>query len=688
MAGLRIGPWRLERELGRGGMGSVWLAERVEGDFAQQVAIKLIRPGYEKGQLVERFAAERRILAALVHPAIARLYDGGTTGDGRPYFVMEYVEGRTLTELGAELPIARRLELFLDVADAVAYAHRNLVVHRDIKPGNILVGANLEPKLLDFGIAKLIDPERNLAQTINAFAFTAEYASPEQVMGQAITTATDVYGLGAVLYELLTGKKAQPVETQSPAAIYRAACITEPQRPSLAAPANRRELAGDLDAIVMMALRKEPERRYASASELAEDLRRHLAAEPVRARQGTLSYRAGLFARRNKVVAAAGFLIALSLLVGILATSWQARERAKEAQRAERRFAQVRNLATRFLFDFDRAIAKLPGSTEARNLVVATAVESLDGLAADSVDDVGLELELARAYTSLGRIQGSIDSKNLGRREDALASLRKALALSERLVAADPKVEHREILAQTRLELGTVLTSMHRREEALSELRQAVEITRGLIVGGNDWQQRLHTSSLMRLSDLLREGGDYQEARQLLEEVRSNSPQPPVTALARLGLVCRESGDLEAAKSFFEQALVALSKERNPAQDTECWLDSDLARTFYSPDKPSLDRPVEAAELALKSVACGQALVALDEKNVSGHLVTIEALGVAAGIVTSMDRGQALALYDQAEKAIARLESFAPQALDFAAERRKLAAAKAAYTQEAPRRAL
>ncbi|HYX20247.1 MAG TPA: serine/threonine-protein kinase, partial [Thermoanaerobaculia bacterium] len=302
----RIGSWEIERELGHGGMGTVYLAARSGDGFRQTVALKVVRRGMDTDFVLQRFRGERRILAELDHPGIARLLDGGSTEGGAPFFVMEYIDGRHLLEeaRARDLSLRERLRLFLPVCDAVAYAHRHLVVHRDIKPSNVLVTADGVPKLLDFGLAKLLRPDGEGADGRTETALrllTPDYASPEQVRGESVTTATDIYSLGVVLYELLTGQRPYRVTGRTPEAIARAVCEEEPARPSAASAA----LRGDLDNVVLMALRKEPDRRYASVEQFAEDIRRHLDGRPVSARKDTLRYRAGKFVTRHKASVAA-----------------------------------------------------------------------------------------------------------------------------------------------------------------------------------------------------------------------------------------------------------------------------------------------------------------------------------------------------------------------------------------------
>jgi serine/threonine protein kinase len=346
--GERIGAYRVLGELGRGGMATVFLAERADGAFRQQVALKLLRSGAGGEEAVRRFAQERQILATLDHPAIARLLDGGVDGRGRPYLVMEHVEGRPIDRHCEEnhLSVDRRLDLFTRVAEAVFYAHRNLVVHRDLKPSNIFVtDAGLEGgqvKLLDFGIAKLLDPAlagpyAAAATRTVARVMTPEYASPEQVRGEPVTTASDVYQLGLLLFELLTGERACRLKNATFGEAERAICGEPPRRPSsvVAGPLARR-LRGDLDAIVEKALRKEPGLRYPSPGPLIDDLERHRSGRPVRARQGTFGYRARKFVSRHRFGLAAAALLALLLAGSAVTATLQARRIAREAATAER----------------------------------------------------------------------------------------------------------------------------------------------------------------------------------------------------------------------------------------------------------------------------------------------------------------------------------------------------------------
>lgn len=320
--GQSFGAYRLVRELARGGMGAVYLAERVDGAFEHRAALKLIKRGMDTDLVLDRFRAERQILATLEHPNIARLLDGGSSADERPFFLMEYIDGRTIDQYANEhgLSIRDRVALFLDVCSAVVYAHRRLVVHRDIKPGNILVTNDGVVKLLDFGIAKVLDPDADeTTGTITAARLlTPEYASPEQIDGRHATVRSDVYSLGVVLYRLLTGESPYRLDSRDPASVANAVRSSDPERPATL----RRELRGDLDTIVMMALRKEPDRRYQSVAELADDLRRHLDGQPILAKRDRLAYRASKFIRRNRAPAAASLAAAAAVALAVAAWRW------------------------------------------------------------------------------------------------------------------------------------------------------------------------------------------------------------------------------------------------------------------------------------------------------------------------------------------------------------------------------
>ncbi|MFN8587926.1 MAG: serine/threonine-protein kinase [Candidatus Eisenbacteria bacterium] len=498
--GARFGAWSVVRELGSGGMGVVLLAERRDGGFTQRGALKLVRSSLPTAELVARFVRERRILARLEHPGIARLLDGGATPGGLPWLVMEYVEGEPLYEYCTRraLGVRERLELFLQVCAAVHHAHQQFVLHRDLKPGNLLVTADGSPRLLDFGIAKLLaDDDASDAGTRTALApMTPEYASPEQLRDAPATLASDVFALGVLLYELLAGARPWP-EAGGRTERARAVREREPERPSRATvaaasdapsrlPAPPRDggarLAGDLDNIVLKALQAEPARRYASAAELADDLRRHLAGFPVHARPDSFGYRARKFVGRNRVAVAAGAFAVLALLAGTAVATWQAARAREQAALATRRFADVHALTRSLLFDVNDAIAELPGATPARELIVARAAEYLARLRADAGADTALTLDLAQAYLRLGTIQGQPWRANVGRAEDAQRSFAAARELLEPLARVrtnDTRVLFSLMDACNRISLWDLEHS--RADEALALQERAVELNRRLV---------------------------------------------------------------------------------------------------------------------------------------------------------------------------------------------------------------
>ncbi len=466
--GRRIGAYKTIELIGVGGMGEVYRAFRADDHYRQDVALKVVRAGQDSGFIVTRFKNERQILASLEHPNIARLLDGGTVEEGAPYLVMELIEGQPIGQYcdSRRLSISDRLALFTQVCAAVQYAHQRLIIHRDIKPSNILVTPEGVPKLLDFGIAKVLgtDLESQATETLTAFrVLTPGYASPEQIRGEPVTTASDVYSLGVVLYELLTGCSPYPATTRAPQELLRSICELEPEKPSavidkrspngslptveeLSEERNtspvklRKRLKGDLDNIVLMALRKEPSRRYASVEQLAEDIRRNLATLPVVAQKDTARYRVSKFVARHRGGVLAAVTVALALVAGLVITMW-------EAKLANRRFNDVRSLTNSLIFDVHDSIKDLPGSTPAKKIIVDRALQYLNVLARESAGDVGLQRELASAYEKLGSVQGDYLENNLGDAEGTLTSYKKALELRKQIESRSPDWDDRIALA-------------------------------------------------------------------------------------------------------------------------------------------------------------------------------------------------------------------------------------------------
>jgi tRNA A-37 threonylcarbamoyl transferase component Bud32/tetratricopeptide (TPR) repeat protein len=539
--GRRLGPWRISGILGRGGMGAVFEVRRDDGMFQQRAALKMIRADVDSELGRRRFVDERQILAHLNHPNIARLLDGGESEDGIPYLVMEAVDGQPITKYCDEhdLSLDARLRLFATVCRAVHFAHTHLVVHRDLKPSNILVGADGKVTLVDFGIAKLIDPGAARAETLlGEVALTPDYASPEQVRSEPATTVTDVYSLGAVLYELLTGHPAHAFESYSLPEFTRVICEVDSRQPSAVAPPRlQRRLRGDLDNIVLTALQKEPGRRYSSAEQFAEDIDRYLSGRAVHARGSSWRYRAGKFIARNRVGVAAALLIFVSLLGGIAGTIWQAR-------RAERRFQEVRKLANTFLFTFHDAIRDLPGSTPARGLIVKTALEYLDNLANDSKNDAALQMELAAAYEKVGDVLGNPSNPNLGRTDDALKSYQKSLQL--RLDASDGAIDRADegrAVLQSHLKIADILIGAGRTDESEPHTNSALALARKFGTRNDLLQVHRRQGELaMRRGDLASAEKAYVAAVTIAREDARQQPGLDSSALvasvaSRLGYV-------------------------------------------------------------------------------------------------------------------------------------------------------
>jgi len=467
LIGKRIGSYEIVRELGRGGMGAVYLAQRADEEFRKQVALKIIKRGMDTESILRRFMIERQILANLEHENIARFLDGGTTEDGLSYFVMEYIEGEPITKYSEahNLNTTERLELFQKVCAAVQHAHQNLIVHRDLKPSNILVTEAGVPKLLDFGIAKILSSDGagdTTEQTASALRLmTPEYASPEQLRGQPITTSTDVYSLGIVLYELLSGHRPFRFPNRSPEEIVRVVLTAEPSRPSDAvtnyeAPRTtdatglnstsarqpvpgqleklRRRLLGDLDNIVLKALRKDRERRYSSVQEFSEDIRRHLHGLPVSARPDAFGYRAGKFIQRHRTGVAIAALVMVTLLSATLVTSWQAYVARREHAKAQLRSAEQRKFASSLINEVQTSLKEVPHSLTAQRLLAQKSLEYLNNLARDAGDDPQFLGELADAYRNLGYLQ----AWSLQDNPHALISFDRAIDLARRRLVIEP----------------------------------------------------------------------------------------------------------------------------------------------------------------------------------------------------------------------------------------------------------
>jgi non-specific serine/threonine protein kinase/serine/threonine-protein kinase len=577
LIGERIGPYRIVELLGEGGMGAVYRGVREDGDFHQQIAIKLVKRGMDTNAILRRFRAERRILAKLDHPNICKLLDGGVTHDDLPYFVMEYLQGTPIHIYCQQrrLTVPERLNLFMQVCGAVEYSHRNLVVHRDLKAKNILVTEEGIPKLLDFGIAKLLDRDSSTQPDPTVAAdrlFTPDYASPEQIRGESITTAADIYSLGVLLYEVLTERR--PFQLTGLPQSEMARIITEQDPPKASTVAARdvaRHLAGDLDTIIQKAMHKSAGRRYGSAEQIADDIRRHLEGHPVQARGDTWGYRAAKFFQRNRALVLAGALALLGLFAGGLAAAWQRGVAISKEQEARKRFGDIRELANSFLGELDDELERLPGATTAREMLAKKVLVYLDGLAKDQVGDAALQRDLATAYERLGDVEGGPTVSNLGHTDAALDAYGKALSIFDRLARTHPgDVQFMKDQTRAFSKMGDIKSLMGDLPGALEfEMRSRQVREEWLKTHPDDrMTRRLLAANLQSIGGLLDQMGRSEEALPvrrsalyILEEVSAAGPVDTNLRLAlalahkRLGRTLHRTKRYSDAIPAYEKAL-------------------------------------------------------------------------------------------------------------------------------------
>jgi len=565
-----VGSYELLRELGRGGMGTVYLAKRTDEVYDKDVAIKLVTPGMDTDFLLARFKRERQVLGSLEHPNIARLLDGGTAQTGEPYFVMEYIPGVPITQFCLEknLSTADRLRLFLPVCAAVTYAHSRFVVHRDLKPGNILVEENGTPRLLDFGICKLLmsdplEPADTMTQGMGMM--TPDYASPEQVRGEPITVASDTYSLGAVLYELLTGTRPHRIGKYTPLELERAICETATVRPSAVKP----ELRGDVDNILMRAMAKEPARRYGTVEQFAEDIRRFLDNRPVVAASDSIWYRTRKFVDRHQRL-----VVATSLVVAVLSAGLVYAERQRRL--AENRLQEVRQLANRFVFDVHDAVRDLPGSTNARKLIVTTGLEYLERLSADAKSDPTLARDLAAGWLRIGDVQGWVFGSNLGDTQGAEKSYIRAQELGD---AAGDR-EGAAVAAEAIRHRGDVAHYTSKLPDAQKHFDEAIRRIRKLLEEGGDRKvlallagAELAASRNERLLDKIDASlASAQQAEQVYRSLALVEPDnlewkmSVAAASAGVGMALARQGKLQDARDQYTKGVIALTEavEKDP----------------------------------------------------------------------------------------------------------------------------
>jgi serine/threonine protein kinase/tetratricopeptide (TPR) repeat protein len=714
-AGKKIGTYQVIRQIGVGGMGAVYLAVRADDTFNKKVAIKLVQTGIDSQEILQRFRHERQILATLDHPNIAKLLDGGTTEQGLPYFVMDYVEGRRIDEYceSHKLQISERIRLFRDICSAVQYVHQNLVVHRDLKPSNILVTPEGEAKLLDFGIAKLLKAELFTsvmdATRVEFRLMTPGYASPEQVRGEPVTTASDVYSLGVILYELLTSHRPYRVNTDSPAEMLRAVCDQEPEKPSgvilrteearhtkkmltpdiVAAGRGtlpdklKKQLSGDLDTIVAKALRKEPQRRYASVEQLSEDLRRHLQGLPVSAHRDTWNYRTSKFIGRHKAGVSAAVLIAILLVGGVLATTWQARVARAERANAQRQFNDVRKLTTSFLFEFHTAIQNLPGSTPARKLLVQRALEYLSKLAQQAHGDSGLQRELAEAYLKVGDVQGNPYMGNLGDTEGAVQSYQQAMQISQSLVQANANdTGARRYLARSYKSLGEVLPILGKPTEGLADLRKASELLEAMTTAdptNEDMRGELANcyqamgdleghSGLQNLGDAAAALASYKRGlaiyqAQVSRNVNNQQAHRGLAVLGiRIGDLAMARGDREEGINQYRNALGML-EEVSASDPTNADIRRLLALGYQKVGSAQEDsNPKEALASYAKAASINEVLMRSDPDNAQASMALAITLRYTGDLQAKLgDHRNALANYERVLQILWRLAAAEPR---------------------------
>lgn len=681
LAGQAIGAYTLKSLIGEGGMGSIWLAKRSDGRFERRAAVKFLRASVQGRRGAERFKREGAILARLVHPHIAQLLDAGVSSTGEPYLVLEYVEGEDIVEYcnHRRLSVEARVRLFLDVLAAVAHANANLIVHRDLKPSNVLVTANGQVKLLDFGIAKLLENEgaegnATLLTREGGGALTPQYAAPEQLTGGPVTTATDVYAAGVVLYALLTGRHPVGPASHSTADLIKSIVEVNPPRASDAAVANgknsahalanqratspdrlRRLLRGDLDTIIAKALKKNPQERYPSAAALAGDLRCHLGHERVSARPDTLTYRTAKFLRRYWLAVSAASLIMLSLATGIYIAN-------RERIIAQDRFAQLKQLSSH-IFDLDREIRDLPGSTHARQRLVSMALEYLDGLAAHTRGNVDLTEDLAEGYWRAGRIQGVPVELNLGEPTKAEASLKRADELIDIVLSSrpnDPKAllvsanvaNDRMILAQEAGKNDDALAYAHK-----SASRADAFLRRGS-AGNSDRIAAARIYGNIALADINMHL--YAQAIPYAKrsvEITCGIPSARYRVAQGLSLLAnaqRYEGDLDRALKNIQEAR-KIAEDAAYQNPTERAIDEYgiLLREGYILDEGSgvsLDRPRDAVEPLQKAFNMEDKLAHEDPSDaVSRDRVVTSGLALG-NVLREWDPQGALAVYDRALK--------------------------------------
>lgn len=721
----RVGPYKVHHELGRGGMGTVYLATRDDDTFHRRVALKLLRKGMDTDDVLKRFELERQVLTALNHPNIARVYDAGQSADGRPFFALEYVEGLAI-DLYCDrnrLSTDQRLKIFGKVCAAVHHAHKNGIIHRDLKPANILVSKEGEPKLLDFGIAKLVNPDLagvTLVTGPELRVMTPEYASPEQVSGEPLTTASDVYSLGVLLYQLLTGHRPYSFKTRVRDEIVRVVQEVEPAAPSTAVTkvqtitaddgttrtitvddvaktrderpdALQRRLRGDLDNIVLMAMHKSPAKRYESAADFAQDLERHLEGFPVSARPRTFAYEAARFVRRHRGPVAAATAVLAVAMIGAIAVSWQVNKRAKDRALAEqlskqvaeqdRRLLATRNFAGQLIEDLQKRLQRADGSLAAREALARASTRTLDYLASEFPEDSELGFYRAQAWRRMGEVQGGRGSNlnQLDQAGESFAAASKqldaiqsgAIPPATLLAARAGLLVEQADLARRRGDRQTAADLLARCDKLLDAAQPDVAESRDVMI------ERSH---LLLAQSVLKQGmGDLPAARSLasrslevrqsvLRSTRPDTPQARVlamrdvsVALSRLASIEASAQDSKAQRQFLLDSL-AIRAELAAMPESDQTARRDLAMAqremaFWIIDHAPQDRD-QALDLLEKSLAGLRALQESSPDDLRARADFGEALNSLAELQLSVDPVKARVFAQSAAESFATLTTF------------------------------
>ncbi len=589
--GERLGPWQIVAPMGAGGMGDVFEARRADGSFEGRAAVKLLKRGLDSVGVLQRFNQERQSLARMQHPHIATLLDAGLSADGLPFFVMEYVDGRAIDVAAAGVTVKERLALFLQLADAVAYAHRNLLVHRDLKPGNVLVTSQGQVKLLDFGIAKALDPSElsddSMGNTTEGTQrpFTPQYASPEQVRGERVSTSTDIYSLGVLLYQLLTGLRPTGRSATTPAEMARSVLEEEPPLPSSLSPqlvqdahwlATRKHLKGDLDNILLMALEKPIERRYSSVEAMAQDVRNFLSGHPVSARAKTWGYVTVKLIRRHRLAAALTFLLLISLVVGVAVSTWQANQ-------ARSRLVGIKALTREAVFRFGDAVTYVPGGMAIKTDLLKQLIKVLDKLVETSGDDVDLRADAAQAYARLADVEFNENSAAQNRAQAGQQHADRALELARS--ALDDKLSDANFVIWYWRALGTRARLQRANGEAQAAFQTMGEVrpvlTRGIAVAERErsadavlalrverarsrhfLSQILFNTNVAHLNRPQDALAELAAARAELQELEAQHPDPEISYLlgsvdGQTAIVHEAQEELALALPMAERAMLA-----------------------------------------------------------------------------------------------------------------------------------